>query len=216
VPWVLKDRVSCFIAGRPEIAKRFESHRERSLRPAFATNLRAVAHEGKIYVDPLLPNLEQASEPLHENRLFRHDHADPWLPPRAGAQAPQPNAPLKLNRGQVTIFRDRWGMAHLYAAREEDGFFGLGYATAEDRLDQVLLLYLGVRGELAAAFGPGPIGADKVGPLFGGEIPDTVASDLRMKKFQILEQARLNLAKIPPQYRLDLKAYIAGINQFHG
>jgi hypothetical protein len=68
---------------------------------------------------------------------------------RASAQAPQANAPLELKRGQVTIFRDRWGMAHLYAAREEDGFFGLGYATAEDRLEQVLLLYLGVKGELA-------------------------------------------------------------------
>ena len=119
--------------------------------------------------------------------------------------AAQANAPLQLKRGQVTIFRDRWGMAHLYAAREEDGFFGLGYATAEDRLDQVLLLYLGVEGELAAAFGPGPIGADKVGPMLGGEISDTVASDLRVKKFQILEQARLNMAKIPAQYRLDLK-----------
>ena len=43
------------------------------------------------------------------------------------------DAPLELKQGQVTIFRDRWGMAHLYAAREEDGFFGLGYATAEDR-----------------------------------------------------------------------------------
>jgi len=74
---------------------------------------------------------------------------------RAPAQATQANAPLKLKRGRVTIFRDRWGMAHLYAAREEDGFFGLGYATAEDRLEQVLLLYLGVKGELAAAFGPG-------------------------------------------------------------
>jgi acyl-homoserine lactone acylase PvdQ len=133
---------------------------------------------------------------------------------RAPAQAAQASAPLELKRGQVTIFRDRWGMAHLYAAREEDGFSDLGYATAEDRLEQVLLLYLGVKGELAAAFGPGPIGVDKVGPMFGGEIPDTVASDLRVKKFQILEQARLNMAKIPAQYGLDLKAYIAGINQF--
>ena len=132
----------------------------------------------------------------------------------ASAQAAHANAPLELKQGQVTIFRDLWGMAHLYAAREEDGFFGLGYATAEDRLDQVLLLYVGVKGELAAAFGPGPIGADKVGPTLGGRIPDTIASDLRVKKFQILEQARLNMAKIPPQYRLDLEAYIAGINQF--
>jgi hypothetical protein len=45
----------------------------------------AVAHERKINVDPLPPNLEEAPEPLHENRPFRHDHAGPWLPPRAGA-----------------------------------------------------------------------------------------------------------------------------------
>jgi acyl-homoserine lactone acylase PvdQ len=92
---------------------------------------------------------------------------------RVPAQAAQANAPLKLQPGQVTIFRDRWGMAHLYAAREEDGFFGLRYAKAEDRLDQVLLLYLAAKGELAAAFGTGQIGADKVGPMHGGEIPDT-------------------------------------------
>ncbi|MFZ0288818.1 MAG: penicillin acylase family protein, partial [Candidatus Sulfotelmatobacter sp.] len=133
---------------------------------------------------------------------------------RAPAQAAQANATLQLKQSQVTIFRDRWGMAHLYAAREEDGFFGLGYATAEDRLEQILLLYLGVKGELAAAFGAGVVGADKVGPVLGGEIPDTVASDLRVKKFQILEEARLNMSKIPAQYRLDLKAYIAGINRF--
>jgi hypothetical protein len=30
---------------------------------------------------------------------------------RASAQAAQANAPLELKRGQVTIFRDRWGMA---------------------------------------------------------------------------------------------------------
>jgi acyl-homoserine-lactone acylase len=133
---------------------------------------------------------------------------------RAPAQAAQANAPLQLKRGQVTIFRDRWGMAHLYAAREEDGFFGLGYATAEDRLEQVLLLYLGVKGELAAAFGPGAVGSDKVGPVLGGKITDTVASDLRVKKFQILEEARVNVSKIPAQYHRDLKAYISGINQF--
>jgi acyl-homoserine lactone acylase PvdQ len=52
--------------------------------------------------------------------------------------------------------------------------------------------------------------------MLGGRIPDTIASDLRVKKFQILEQARLNIAKIPPQYRLDLEAYIAGINPVHG
>jgi hypothetical protein len=38
------------------------------------------------------------------------------------------------------------------------GEFFLKGLAAEDRLGQVLLLYLGVKGELAAAFGPGPSG----------------------------------------------------------
>jgi acyl-homoserine lactone acylase PvdQ len=88
------------------------------------------------------------------------------------------------------------------------------WAMPRQRIVSSRFCYLGVKGELAAAFVPGPVGADKVGPVLGGDIPDTVASDLRVKRFQILEQARLNLSKIPAQYRLDLNAYIAGINQF--
>src|ERR1700733_2080074 len=50
----------------------------------------ALPHERKIYVDPLPPKFEEAPEPLHEHRPFRHYHAGPWLPPRAGAGcAPQ-------------------------------------------------------------------------------------------------------------------------------
>jgi hypothetical protein len=40
-----------------------------------------------------------------------------------------------------------------------------------------------------AAIDPQRRGADKVGPVLGGEIPDTVASDLRVKKFQIPDSA---------------------------
>ena len=28
--------------------------------------------------------------------------------------------------GQVSIYRDQWGVPNIYAAREADGFFGLG------------------------------------------------------------------------------------------
>jgi hypothetical protein len=35
---------------------------------------------------------------------------------------------------EVEILRDPWGIPHVFAAAESDGFFGLGYAAAEDRL----------------------------------------------------------------------------------
>ncbi len=120
-------------------------------------------HERKIYVDPLPPKFDEAPDRCTSIALFGTIMLALGCL-RAPAQAVQANVPLKLKQGQVTI-RDRQEVARLYAAREEEGFFGLGYATAEDRIDQVLLLYLGVKGELAAAFGPGPIGADKVGPM---------------------------------------------------
>lgn len=123
-------------------------------------------------------------------------------------------APPELQPGKVSIIRDSWGMAHLYAAREEDGFYGLGYATAQDRLEQVLLLYLQAKGELAAKFGPGPVGADKVGPELGGAIDDAVASDRGALQWRLMDYARANLAKMQPDYRRDLEAYVAGIERY--
>src|SRR5688572_14453983 len=55
---------------------------------------------------------------------------------------------------QVTIYRDPRGVPHSYADREASGFFGLGYAQAEDRLNVVLALYARVKGQQALAFGP--------------------------------------------------------------
>ena len=40
--------------------------------------------------------------------------------------------------GETRIIRDEWGVPHIYAAREEDGYYGLGYALAEDRLNTLL------------------------------------------------------------------------------
>jgi len=33
----------------------------------------------------------------------------------------------------VELLRDSWGTPHIFATTETDGFFGLGYAAAEDR-----------------------------------------------------------------------------------
>jgi acyl-homoserine lactone acylase PvdQ len=133
--------------------------------------------------------------------------------PITEVQTPREPGPL-MAPGKSNIIRDEWGMAHIYAAREEDGFFALGYATAEDRIDQLLLIYLATKGELAANFGPGPIDADKVTPHLANAIKDSVASDVTVRRFRILESARENLAQLPEQYRRNLDAYIAGINRY--
>ncbi len=118
---------------------------------------------------------------------------------------------------QVRLFRDSVGMAHLYADREQDAFYGLGYATGEDRLLQVLTWYVAVRGELAATFGAKtpPLPAVPSSEHRGaGPLEDAVASDLNARRFQLLEIARRNLHLLPPQYLHDLEAYVAGLEAY--
>ena len=117
---------------------------------------------------------------------------------------------------QVHMYRDSVGMAHLYAEREQDAFYGLGYASGEDRLEQVLTLYVAVRGELAATFGPktptlpgNSTSADSAGPL-----SDAVASDIAARRFRLLETARKNFPKLPQTYQRDLQGYIAGLRAY--
>ena len=33
---------------------------------------------------------------------------------------------------KVTLYRDNWGVPHLYADSEEAGYYGVGYAQAEE------------------------------------------------------------------------------------
>ncbi len=119
--------------------------------------------------------------------------------------------------GSVNIYRDVWGVPHVYAEREEDGFWGIGYTTAEDHLEGVLLRYLTMKGELASAFGPGPVGEQtglRATGLPGREISDAVAQDRDARMFRHVADARLNLPKLPEQWQRNLESYIGGMESF--
>jgi acyl-homoserine-lactone acylase len=62
--------------------------------------------------------------------------------------------PLHAAPGNVTIYRDAWGVPHIYGDSEEAAAYGEGYAQAQDRLDDILTLYAIVQGTAARAFGP--------------------------------------------------------------
>lgn len=131
------------------------------------------------------------------------------------AQAETPVVIKPASSGSVTLYRDTYGSPHLYAEREEDGYFGLGYAIAEDRLPSVLLLYRMLRGELAEAFGPGPVGnkADLKG-ILPVDLGDAVASDIAVRRARYLVDARVNLSRISSQQRRNAESYIAGIKAY--
>lgn len=132
------------------------------------------------------------------------------------ADAPQEQPDFSPPAGEVTIIRDRWGMAHLYATREQDGYWGLGYALGGDRLLATLFHYRAVRGELAAAFGRAPIPAfAEIGR--GAEkylVVDPVESDRKVLRDQLLADARRNFPQLSPQLQRNMRSFIAGLRQY--
>jgi len=54
----------------------------------------------------------------------------------------------------VEVFRDSWGVPHIYAKSQHDVFFAQGFVTAQDRLFQMELWKRVGQGRLAEVLGP--------------------------------------------------------------
>jgi acyl-homoserine-lactone acylase len=68
---------------------------------------------------------------------------------------------------EVTIYRDGWGVPHIYGETDRSVAFGFGYAQAEDRLQAVLNNYAQATGRLAAKAGKQAVGSDFQQRLWG-------------------------------------------------
>src|SRR5512143_3632173 len=66
----------------------------------------------------------------------------------------------------VSIIRDDWGIAHVYAKTDADAVFGAEYAQAEDDFNRVETNYINAMGRLAEAEGEGKIYQDLRMKLF--------------------------------------------------
>lgn len=76
--------------------------------------------------------------------------------PEAATPAPAATTP------KVTIYRDTWGIPHVYADTVPAAMYGLGYAQAEDRLEDLLRHVRIATGTMAEAFGPEYLEADRI------------------------------------------------------
>ena len=63
---------------------------------------------------------------------------------------------------EVYIYRDYYGVPHIYAKSNKAMFFGQGYAEAEDHLEQMLINYRMVEGRLAEIYGRDYLESDKL------------------------------------------------------
>jgi acyl-homoserine-lactone acylase len=100
--------------------------------------------------------------------------------------------------GKVRIVRDTFGLPHIFAANEPDAMYGLGYATAEDRLNQIFSTLYMAEGRLTE--------------LIGGK--DSLESDILFRSFRFKKRAEELLDEIKPEFRDLAVYYCRGINDF--
>ena len=60
---------------------------------------------------------------------------------------------IKYDEYQVTIYRDIWGVPHIYGNKDKDTAYGLGYAHAEDDFQTIQNILIAARGKLASYYG---------------------------------------------------------------
>jgi len=102
-----------------------------------------------------------------------------------------------MGEGTVRIVRDEWGAPHVTAATEAEGFFGLGWAQAEDDLTGLLRRLRAGRGEAAAVFGE-----------------EAVTSDLAAAQWMHAEESRAGFARLEWGARRALTAWTAGVRAY--
>ncbi len=99
----------------------------------------------------------------------------------------------------ITIYRDDFGTPHIYATTAEDACYGLGYAQAEDRLEELLTQYRRATGTLSEAFGP-----DR----------QNLQNDYRQRLWRHAEISRQKYAELSAKTRAIIEAYLDGVRKF--
>jgi acyl-homoserine-lactone acylase len=101
------------------------------------------------------------------------------------------------DEGKVVVYRDEYGVPHIYAPTAEGGLYAVGYTQAEDRLQELLKNYLRATGEMAAAFGPSEF-----------------INDLQARLWQHYELSKKNYNRIRSEVRRHLSVFVQGINDY--
>lgn len=123
-------------------------------------------------------------------------------PPSQLSETPTQVDPAELARweqraGNVTISRDKWGIAHIYGQTDADTVFGTLYAQAEDDFNRVETNYINAMGRLAEAEGEAE--------LF---------RDLRMKLFIDPSDMQAQYQQSPEWLQALMDAFADGLNYY--
>lgn len=107
------------------------------------------------------------------------------------------NLTIKDLKEPVTVYRDKYGIPHIYAKNEPDLYRVTGYLMAQDRLWEMDLLRRATMGRLAEIFGK-----------------ELVKSDTLMRALRIDEKSKQMLADNSPKVQMLTQAFSDGVNQY--
>ena len=97
--------------------------------------------------------------------------------------------------GQVEIIRNNSGVPHIFADTDEDVYYGLGFAHAQDRLWQMVMLRRTAQGRLSELFGERTLNVDKL-----------------IRRLDVYGLAQRSVAAQDDETKAALNAYSAGVN----
>ncbi|MEH6522673.1 penicillin acylase family protein [Sulfitobacter sp.] len=117
-----------------------------------------------------------------------------WL---ASRSLPDYNAEIEVPNLErpVEIVRDNANVPHIFGAQDEDVFFGLGFAHAQDRLWQMTTMRRTAQGRLSEVFGASTLDVDKL-----------------MRRFDIYALSVASMEALDPTTQNALRAYSSGVN----
>lgn len=102
-----------------------------------------------------------------------------------------------IKAGSAEILRDEFGVPHIFASTLEDAAFAIGYAQAEDRLEELLKNYRKAEGTMSEAFGQ-----------------EWFRHDYRQRIWQHAAISRERYNQVSPKMRASIEAYQEGIKRF--
>lgn len=99
----------------------------------------------------------------------------------------------------VSIVRDTSGVPHIFGETDTDVFYALGFAHAQDRLWQMLMLRRTVQGRLSEYFGARTFPVDEL-----------------LRRLDLYNAAVRSVDALEPETRQGLEAYARGVNAWLG
>ncbi len=98
---------------------------------------------------------------------------------------------------EATIYRDAYGVPHVYAATDAAAVFGATYARAEDEFTYMEEAYIKLSGQMAAVQGPNYLPWDRF-----------------IRKLQLVEHSKSEYRQANPQIQALCDAFAAGMNHY--